>query len=173
MNAVDLAFTPALEQARLIRSREVSPLELVELYLERIERLNPLLGSYFTVMAEAAIATAKDQTERLLQADPSELPPFLGVPISIKDLTPVAGECCSYGLSVAKNRVAAEDAGVVTRLRQAGFVLLGKTATSEIGSTPFTEPRGFPPARNPWNPDYTPGGSSGGAAASVAAGLAA
>lgn len=173
MNAVDLAFTPALEQARLIRSREVSPLELVELYLERIERLNPSLGSYFTVMAEAAIATAKDQTERLLQTDPGELPPFFGIPISIKDLTPVAGECCSYGLSVAKNRIAAEDAGVVTRLRQAGFVLLGKTATSEIGSTPFTEPRGFPPARNPWNLDYTPGGSSGGAAASVAAGLAA
>jgi len=173
MNAVDLAFTPALEQARLIRSREISPLELVELYLERIERLNPLLGSYFTVTAERAIATAKAQTEQLSQTNPDELPPFFGVPISIKDLTPVAGECCSYGLSVAKNRVATEDAGIVTRLRQAGFVLLGKTATSEIGSTPFTEPRGFPPARNPWNPDYTPGGSSGGAAASVAAGLAA
>ncbi|GAB4136803.1 MAG: amidase [Cyanobacteria bacterium J069] len=173
MNSVDLAFTPALEQARLIRSREISPLELVELYLERIERLNPLLGSYFTVMSETAIATAKAQTDQLTQADPVELPPFFGVPISIKDLTPVAGVCCSYGLKVAKNRVAKEDAGVVTRLRQAGFILLGKTAASEIGSTPFTEPRGFPPARNPWNLDYTPGGSSGGAAASVAAGLAA
>lgn len=170
MDPVDLAFTPALEQAQLIRDRQISPLELTELYLERIERLNPKLGSYFTVMREQAIAAATTKTEQLA-ADRAELPPFFGVPIAIKDLNPVAGVPCSYGLRVARERMVTEDDGIVTRLKQAGFVILGKTATSQLGSFPYTEPPGFPPARNPWNLDYTPGGSSGGAAAAVAAGL--
>jgi amidase len=174
MNQVDLAFTPALEQAQLIRNREVSPLELVELYLERIQRLDAQLGSYFTVMAEAALIDATAKTQQLAQArDASELPPFFGVPISIKDLNPVAGVPCTYGTPVLRNELPTYDDGVVTRIRQAGFIILGKTATSELGSLPYTEPAGFPPARNPWNLDYTPGGSSGGAAASVAAGLCA
>jgi amidase len=171
MNKVDLAFTPALEQAQLIRRREVSPSELVEIYLERISRLNPQLGSYFTVTAEQAIADAKAKTEMLASA--SELPPFFGVPISIKDLNPVAGVPCTYGNPALLNNISNYDDGVVTRIKQAGFILLGKTATSELGSTPYTEPTGFPPARNPWNLEYTPGGSSGGAAAAVAAGLSA
>lgn len=174
MNAADLAFTPALEQARLIRIGEVSPLQLTELYLERINRLNPKLGSYFLVTAEQAIADAKAKTEQLAGgADASELPPFFGVPISIKDLVPVGGIPCSYGVRIIRNRMAEADSGVVTQIKKAGFVILGKTATSELGSTPFTEPAGFPPARNPWNPDYTPGGSSGGAASAAAAGLCA
>lgn len=171
MNKVDLAFTPALEQAQLIRRREVSPSELVEVYLERISRLNPQLGSYFTVTAEQAIADAKAKTEMLASA--SELPPFFGVPISIKDLNPVAGVACTYGNPALLTNISDYDDGVVTRIKQAGFTLLGKTATSELGSTPYTEPTGFPPARNPWNLEYTPGGSSGGAAAAVAAGLCA
>lgn len=173
MNSTDIAFTPALEQVQLIRRREVSPLELVEVYLERIQRLNVQLGSYFTVMAQA-IADAKAKTEQLASAkDISELPPFFGVPISIKDLNPVAGVVCTYGSQVLRETVATADDGVVTRIKQAGFIILGKTATPELGSLPYTEPPGFPPARNPWNLDYTPGGSSGGAAASVAAGLCA
>lgn len=171
MNAVDLAFTPALQQAKLIRQRQVSPLELVELYLERIERLNPQLGSYFTVMAESAIADAKAKTEMLSQG--GEIPPFFGVPISVKDLNPVAGVACTYGNPALLNNICNHEDGVVTRLRSAGFILLGKTATSELGSFPYTEPTGFPPARNPWNLEYTPGGSSGGAAAALAAGLCA
>lgn len=172
MNAVDLAFTPALEQANLIRNKVVSPLELTEIYLERIERLNPKLGSYFTIMAEQAIAAAKDKTDHLAETT-EDLPPFFGVPISIKDLNPIAGVPCSYGLSVARNRLAENDDGIIARIRNAGFVILGKTATSQLGSFPYTEPPGFEPARNPWNPDYTPGGSSGGAASALAAGLCA
>jgi amidase len=171
MNSIDLAFTPALEQARLIRRQEVSPLELVQIYLERIQHLNPKLGSYFTVTAEQAIADAKAKTEML--ANSKELPPFFGVPISIKDLNPVAGVPCNFGNPALVNNILDFDDGVVTRIKQAGFILLGKTATSEIGSFPYTEPTGFPPARNPWNLEYTPGGSSGGAAAAVAAGLCA
>ena len=172
MNQIDLAFAPALLQAQLIRQREVSPLELVELYLERIQRLDAQLGSYFTVVGDRALAEAKTKTEQLAQInDTSELPPFFGVPIAIKDLNSVEGIRCTYGTPVLKDKIAAYDDGVVMRIKQAGFTILGKTATSEWGSLPYTEPPGFPPARNPWNLDYTPGGSSGGAAAAVAAGL--
>ena len=91
MISSDLAFTSALEQARLIRSGEISPLELTELYLRRIEVLNPQLGSFFTVAAEFAIAQAREQTQLLALTsaqggDRQDLPPFLGVPIAIKDL---------------------------------------------------------------------------------------
>ncbi len=171
MNEIDLAFTPALELARLISHREVSPLELVEIYLKRIQQLNPQLGSYFTVTAELAIADATAKTQMLTTT--SELPPFFGVPISIKDLNAVAGVPCTYGNPALLNNIPEYDDGVVSRIKQAGFIVLGKTATSEIGSFPYSEPTGFPPARNPWNLEYTPGGSSGGAAAAVAAGLCA
>ncbi|WGV26231.1 amidase [Halotia branconii] len=171
MNEIDLAFTPALELARLISRREVSPLELVEIYLKRIQQLNPQLGSYFTVTAELAIADATAKTQMLITT--SELPQFFGVPISIKDLNALASVPCTYGNPALLNNIPEYDDGVVTKIKQAGFIVLGKTATSEIGSFPYTEPTGFPPARNPWNLEYTPGGSSGGAAAAVAAGLCA
>lgn len=170
MDKTDLAFTPALKQAQLIRNGEISPLELVELYLERIQRLDQKLGSYFTVIAESAIADAQAKTETLTKGE--ELPPFFGVPIAIKDLNAVAGVPLTYGVPILKE-VATYDDAVVTRIRQAGFIILGKTATSELGSLPYTEPTGFPPTRNPWNLDYTAGGSSGGAAAATAAGLCA
>ncbi|MBW4682185.1 MAG: amidase [Microcoleus vaginatus WJT46-NPBG5] len=172
MNQEELAFTPALEQAQLIRRKQVSPVELVELYLERIELLDSQLGSYFTVTGDLALADAKVKTEYLAKfADSTELPPFFGVPISVKDLNPVAGVPCSYGTAALRSQVAAHDDNVVTKIKQAGFTILGKTATAQLGTMPYTEPQGFPPARNPWNLDYTPGGSSGGAAAAVAAGL--
>ncbi|PIG90746.1 amidase [Gloeocapsopsis sp. IPPAS B-1203] len=171
MSKTDLAFTSALDQAQLIRSGEVSPVELVELYLERIQQLDSQIGSYFTVIAEKAIADAKAKTELLSKSN--ELPPFFGVPIAVKDLNSVAGVPCSYGVPVLKNEIAAYDDGVVTRIRHAGFIILGKTATSELGSFPYTEPTGFPPTRNPWNLHHTAGGSSGGSASAVAAGLCA
>jgi amidase len=173
MNQTDLAFASALEQAHLIRSKQISPLELTRLYLDRIQQLDGALGSFFTVMTEEAIADAIAKTETLAHADPSELPPFFGVPTSIKDLNSVVGVRCTYGSQVMFNNIAAYDDAVTTRIKQAGFVILGKTATSEVGSLPYTEPQGFPPTRNPWNLDYNAGGSSGGAAASVAAGLSA
>ena len=174
MNSVDRAFTPALQLAESIRAREVSPLEIVNLYLERIDRLNPELGSYFTVTADRAIDLASSQTDQLAGLNKSqELPPFFGVPIGIKDLTPVAGVPCTYGTQALLGNISSYSESVVWRIEAAGFNILGKTATSQIGSLPYTEPEGFPPARNPWNLDYTPGGSSGGSAAAVAAGLCA
>ena len=173
MDKTALAFTPALEQAHLIRHKTLSPLELTELYLERIERLNPVLGSYFTVMTEAAIADAQQKTEHLATTDPADLPPFFGVPLSVKDLNPIAGVPCSYGLAAAKDRVAETDDGLIPRLRAAGFIILGKTATAQLGSFPYTEPPGFLPTRNPWNLAHTAGGSTGGGASALAGGLCA
>lgn len=173
MDSVDLAFLPATEQAQLIRQRQISPLELVTLYLDRIERLNPALGAYVTVMADQAIAEAKAKTDQLMTTDPADLPPLFGVSVSVKDLNPVAGVACAYGIKAACDRIASQDDHIVKKLRQAGLILLGKTATSQMGSLPYTEPPGFLPARNPWNLDYTPGGSSGGGAAALAAGLCA
>ncbi|MBW4463889.1 MAG: amidase [Pegethrix bostrychoides GSE-TBD4-15B] len=174
MNQTDLAFTPALEQAHLIRTGQVSPLELTQLYLDRIESLDSQLGSFVTVTAELAIADAKSKTERLVRVmanDSHDLPPFFGVPIAIKDLTAVQGVRCLYGSLAMAQHISAHDDAVITRLKQAGFVILGKTTVSELGSLPYSEPVGMPPARNPWNLSHTPGGSSGGAAAAVAAGL--
>ncbi|MEM9216435.1 MAG: amidase [Cyanobacteria bacterium P01_F01_bin.150] len=174
MNSTDLAFTPALEQARLIRHREISPLELTELYLNRIATLDGQLGSYFTVLADAAIADAKAKTEQLAHTeDVQALPTFFGVPISVKDLNPMEGVPFTMGNVALKESIGEFDDATVGHIRKAGFVILGKTATPELGTVPFTEPAGFPPARNPWNLDYTPGGSSGGAASALAAGLCA
>lgn len=171
-NSHSLAFTPALEQAKLIRSRQISPLELVELYLERINQFDPQLGSFFYIAAETARSDAQHKTEQLAQtSQDSELPPFFGVPIAIKDLNAVKGMPLTYGNPALKDNIANYDEGIVTRIKMAGFTILGKTATSEFGSLPYTEPMGFPPTHNPWHLDYTPGGSSGGAAAAVAAGL--
>lgn len=171
MNPTDLAFASALEQAQLIRSKQLSPLELTQLYVDRIQQLNPQLGSFFTVTAEQALADAKAKTEHMVGVDPSTLPPFFGIPTSVKDLNALAGVRFTNGSKMLLNNVAAYDDAVVTRMKHAGFVILGKTATSEVGSLPYTEPEEFPPARNPWNLAYTAGGSSGGAAAAVATGL--
>ena len=171
-NLADLVFASALEQAKLIRSRQISPLELVELYLQRIEQLNPQLGCFYYLATETALADAKTKTEQLAQTqDTSQLPPFFGVPTAIKDVNAVAGMPFSYGVAALKDQIATADEGIVTKIRQAGFIILGKTATSQFASLPYTEPPGFLPTRNPWQLEYTPGGSSGGAAAAVAAGL--
>ena len=173
MNSVDLAFASALTQAQLIRDKQLSPLELTQIYLDRIQQIDPQVGSFYTVIAESALADANAKTEVLAEGSTDRLPPFFGVPISIKDLTAVEGVRCTYGNKAMLENISAYDDGVVARIKAAGFVILGKTATSELGSLPYTETEAFPPARNPWNLDRTAGGSSGGAAASVAAGFSA
>lgn len=174
MNLTDLAFTSALEQAQLIRNRQISPLELTQVYLSRIEEFNQQLGSFFYIASEEAIADATQKTEQLGKiSDPQQLPPFFGVPTAIKDLNSVAGMPCSYGVAALKNEIAEYDDGIVSKIKQAGFIILGKTATSELGSFPYIETEGFSPVCTPWNLDYTAGGSSGGAAAALAAGLCA
>jgi amidase len=158
----DLAFRPALEQAALVRAGEVSSEELVRLYLERIERLDPQLNSYVTVDSEQALAAAREP----------HAGPFAGVPIAVKDLQDTAGLRTTYSSRAFADHVPAADVAVVRRLRDAGFVVLGKTNTPEFGTIGVTESELNGACRNPWDTSRTPGGSSGGAAAAVAAGLA-
>lgn len=173
-NSRNLAFTSALEQAQLIKERQVTPLELTQLYLSRIERYDSEINSFYHVATQSAIADARQKTAQLTQTlDTNYLPPFFGVPIGIKDLKSVANMPITYGIPALKEQIATYDEGAVAKVKQAGFIILGKTATSQLGSLPYTEPEGFSPTRNPWNLDYTPGGSSGGASAAVAAGLCA
>lgn len=160
-----LAFASALELAERIRRREVSPVELVEMYLRRIERLDPQLSSYVTVDADGALAAA-----RAAERAPAEAP-FHGVPLPIKDLTETAGLRTTYSSKAFANYVPEHDHSVVRRLREAGFLVLGKTNTPELGTIAQTESELNGACRNPWDLSLTPGGSSGGAAAALAAGL--
>lgn len=166
----DLAFTPALVQAELIRRGEVSPTQLVECYLERIERLNPRLGAYLTVAGDFARDHAA-RAEQVLARGADDLPRFHGVPISIKDLNDTAGIRTTGGTAAWAGRIPDRDDEVVTRVKRAGFVILGKTVTPEFGPLNVSEPPAYPPGRNPWDPARSCGGSSGGAAAALVAGL--
>jgi amidase len=163
----ELAFASALEQAELVRGRQVSPVELVTGYLERIEALDPELNAFVTVCGEEALAAA-----RLAEEASGELPPFHGVPLPIKELTDTAGIRTTYSSRAFAQHVPRSDAAVVRRLREAGFILIGKTNSPEFGSIPVTESELHGPCLNPWDTALTPGGSSGGASAAVAAGLA-
>ena len=167
MSVDELAFASALEQAALVRAREVTPVELVTCHLERIEEHDLELNAFVTVCDELALATA-----RLAEEARGELPPFHGVPLPIKELTDTAGIRTTYSSRAFAQHVPRTDAAVVRRLREAGFILIGKTNSPEFGSIPVTESALHGPCRNPWNTGLTPGGSSGGAAAAVAAGLA-
>jgi amidase len=169
VDKVDLAFAGLAKQAELIRAGDVSSRELVELYLERIERLDPQLNAYRIVMAERALADADQADARHRTGDER---PLLGVPIALKDNIDVAGEVTTHGTS-AYGEPAREDAEIVKRLRAAGAVILGKTLLPELAIYPWTESATFGATRNPWELNTTVGGSSGGSGAAVAAGLAA
>jgi amidase len=165
----DLVERSAVEQAALVRAGAISSAELVELYLERIARLDRKLASFVAVLDRSAIATARKKDEERRRSR-ERLPPFHGVPIGIKDLNFVRGARTRLG-SRGFSLWSPVDDRTTARLRRAGFVIVGKLATSELGALPITEPDIHPPTRNPWRLDTTPGGSSGGSGAAVAAGL--
>jgi len=159
-----LLTRPAVELAALIRTGDVSARELVEASLRRIDELEPKVNAFTHVAHESALA----QAEKIDARDPR---PFAGVPIAIKDNRPVAGMPLTMCSDLFGDFVADHDAFLVRRLREAGFVIVGKTALPEMGILPTTESRRFGPTRNPWDLERTPGGSSGGSAAAVAAGM--
>lgn len=160
-----------LEQAAAVRAEEVSPVELTEHYLRRIDELDATLGAYVTVTADRALADAAADEAALLER-PSDLPALHGVPVPVKDLAATRGVRTTYGSAAYARFVPDWDDTVVALLRAAGTVLLGKTSTPEFGAPCYTEPAVAPPARTPWDLTRSAGGSSGGAAAAVAAGLA-
>jgi amidase len=163
----DLAFAGVARQAELIRAGEVSARELVELYLERIERLDPHLNAFRVVMDERALAEADQADARRASGDER---PLLGVPMAVKDNMHVAGEITANG-GRAYGGPEAEDTDLIRRLREAGALIIGKTHLPELAIMGVTESTTFGMTRNPWNTERTTGGSSGGSGAAVAAGL--
>ena len=164
----DLAFAGLTRISEMLGNSRVTPRELAEFYLARIERLNPLLGAFVSVRAERALTEA-DAALRRLRA--GERGPLLGVPIALKDNVDLAGEVTTHGSGTTAPRASA-DSEVVRRLRAAGAIVLGKTALCELAAWGhFANSAAFGVTRNPWNIERSTGGSSGGSAAAVAAGL--
>jgi amidase len=168
----DLIWRPALELARMLRERRVSSEDLLLAFLERIDVVNPKVTAFVEILRERALAEARAADARLRRGRGEGEPPlFLGVPIGVKDLNLARGSFTRFGSRAFERLFVPFDDAVVARLRRGGFVVLGKTATSELGTLPVTEPDIHPPTRNPWDLEVTAGGSSGGAGASVAAGM--
>ncbi len=163
----DVAFAGAARQAEMVRAGEVSPRELVQLCLDRIERFDPQLNAFRKVFAEKALLEAEQAEARLRAGDQR---PLLGVPIAIKDEVDVVGEVKTFGTD-AFDQPATADCEMVRRLREAGAIVVGLTLLPEMAICGFTESATYGVTRNPWNFQHTPGGSSGGSAAAVAAGL--
>ena len=169
MDATDLCFTPATELAAMMRSRTLSPVEIMDAVLARIEALNSRLNAYLTVDTERAREQAKAAEAAVMRGE--TLKPLHGLPVSIKDLEPSAGLRCTYGSKFFEHNIADFDGMVTGRVRAAGGIVLGKTNTSHYGYKDMCDNLIGPPCRNPWQLERTSGASSGGAAAAVAAGL--
>ena len=161
----NVCYLTATEAARQVRAGEVSSVALVDAVLDRIARHDDVLKAFVTVMADAASARARAADHAV--ASRAEVGPLHGVPIAIKDIVDVAGVPTLAGSRVLAGNVAARDAALVTALRAAGAIIIGKTNTHEFAYGVITAP-----TRNPWDAAYLPGGSSGGSAAAVAAGMA-
>lgn len=169
MNTTELCFTPATELSRLIRSRELSPVELMDAVLERIDRLNPQLNAFLAINHEGARNEARKAEAALMRGD--ELGLLHGLPVSIKDLEPTDGLRCTYGSKFFEDNIADIDGAVTGRVKATGGIITGKTNTPHYGHKDMCDNLLGPPCRNPWKLDRTSGGSSGGAAAAIAAGM--
>ena len=167
----DVAFAGIAHQAELVRAGDVSPTDLVELYLDRIDRLDPELNAYRVVLADQARAEAKGAEARIAKGEGGSMP-LAGVPIAVKDSEDVEGQITTWGTN-GFDAPAEADGEMVRRLRAAGAIVLGKTNLPELAICGFTETEAWGITRNPWDTSRTPGGSSGGSAAATAAGLCA
>lgn len=165
-----LCFLPASAVASLMRDRQLSPVEVVDAVLRRIERLNPTLNAYCLVLADDARAQAKRAEAALARGDRQG--PLHGVPVAVKDNLAMAGVPFTYGSRLLRDVVAAEDTPTVARLKQAGAIIVGRTNTPEFAWRGSTDNRLYGATCNPWDRSRTAGGSSGGSGAAVAAGLA-
>ncbi len=168
MDSTDVCYLPAVELREHYRARSLSPVEVTEAVLTRIERLEPQLNAFVTVTPELALTQARAAEQAYARGDAA---PLAGVPTSIKDLTMTKGIRSTRGSLLHKDLVPDFDPPVVERLYAAGIAMLGKTNTPESGWKGETTNRVSGSTRNPWNLGHTPGGSSGGASAAVAAGL--
>jgi aspartyl-tRNA(Asn)/glutamyl-tRNA(Gln) amidotransferase subunit A len=167
--SADLTSLSIREASDLIRKKKASPVDLTNACLARIERMNPALNAFITVMAESALEQARAAESEVMRGNWKG--PLHGVPIALKDLFDTAGVRTTGGSGVFKDRIPTEDAEVARRLKAAGAVLIGKTNMQEFAFGGTSLISYFGPVRNPWEPGYIAGGSSGGSAAAVAAGL--
>lgn len=165
----ELCWKTASEIGEMYRRREVSPVEVVDAMLERLEVVDPVLNVMVTTTAELAREQAAAATERFARGD--ELPELFGIPITVKDLTETAGIRTTYGCTAFADHVPDEDSIAWARLKEQGVILLGKTTTPEFGLIGVTESKLTGATGNPWDPARNAGGSSGGAASSVVAGV--
>jgi amidase len=164
MDKVTYSALDGIDLANLIKKKEVSPKELVDTAFERLEEVNPTLN--------AVIRTRKERVMEEIKQLRIDEQAFAGVPIVLKDISQaVEGERLTSGSKLFIENVSRRDSNFVARLRQAGFLFIGHTNTPEFGLKNITEPEVHGATRNPWNPEYSPGGSSGGSAASIASGI--
>ncbi|MFP6743594.1 MAG: amidase [Alphaproteobacteria bacterium] len=168
MTDLDLAYTPATELARRIRGRELSPVEVVENSLSRIDDVNPALNCFCFTYPDEALDKARAAEQAVMDGKP--LGPLHGVPVAIKDLTPTKGKRTTLGSRSFEHNVPDHDAVIVEKLLGAGAIMVGKTMTPEFAYSSYTESPLWGITRNPWNTERSPGGSSGGSGAAVAAG---
>src|SRR3954466_9986120 len=168
---VDVSLTrrSARELARLIRSGDVSPVEVLDAHLAVIERINSKLNAIVTLAAEQAWDAARAAEAAFVTGEP--LGALHGLPVAIKDITPTAGIRTTFASPLFKDHVPDEDAEVVRRLKASGAIVLAKTNTPEFACGANTNNALFGPTRNPWNPALSPAGSSGGSAVAVATGM--
>ena len=171
MNPSEIAFLPATELITRIRARELSPVEVVEAAIGQIDALNPLVNAVVTPAYEQARSAARVAEAAVRRGE--ELGPLHGVPIGLKDMTETAGLRTTYGSTLYEHNVPDTDALLVTRLKQAGGIIIGKTNTPEFAAGINTRNAVFGQTLNPWNLDLNPGGSSGGSAVALATGMCA
>ena len=168
---LDLAFLSAIDQARLVRGGEISPVELVDNALQRIDDVNPALNCFCFVWDDLARKDARAAADAVSSG--ASLGPLHGVPIALKDTTPTAGQRTTLGSYAFADFVPLHDAWIATALRRAGAIVVGKTTSPEFAHTLLTDSPLWGVTRNPWDPTRTPGGSSGGSAVAVATGCVA
>ncbi|HEY1775639.1 MAG TPA: amidase family protein [Solirubrobacteraceae bacterium] len=170
MGDEELCFKDATELATLIAARELSPVEVLDAFLARIDALNPSINAFCVVAEESARDAAARAEQELLAG--GEVGPLHGVPVAFKDLTPTAGIETAYGSWIFAGNVPDADAVVVERTKRAGGIVIGKTMTSELGHAACARNLVSGATVNPWNPERIPGGSSGGSAAAVLTAMA-
>ncbi len=169
MKDKEICFLSACEMAAAVKKKKLSPVEVVDAVLARIDKINPKVNAYCTVVPEMARERARQAETEVMKGE--RIGPLHGVPVSIKDLTLTSGIRTTWGSKIYQNFVPQEDALVVQRLKTAGAIILGKTNTPEFGAGANTYNAVFGATHNPWNLSYTCGGSSGGSAVALACGL--